>query len=851
VEPAGPAPARRAVRVIRLLALRRLRLQPMRALLAAVVVGAGTSLVVTIVVIMGSLTATVRDAGRSLAGPAPLRVVGAVPKGGITADVVREVEAHDGVAAAVPMIQAVVLVDPDPADPDDDVPTMALGFDCRAEALFGDFGCDPERLAAVAAPLVGSGLVADVGPEADIRTMLGRHPLTDAIEIDQVDDLNGGRVVAFPLARAQQELGRGDGVDLVYVLPEDGVAVAELQAGLQEALGEGPIVLDALDPPPALGAVVSSFIPLFGIIALLALGIGGVLVRNSITLSLEERRRQTAVVGALGGSRAVLVWGTIVESVALGAVGGALGVLGGVAVARPVSGALSGFLERTAGIPLELHLPGAVVATAVSVGVLVALAASIGPARRSVRIDVAAELANRGRREEVVAGASPWRLLLACAGIGVGLLLCAVAGREGGIEAYQSRLAPIGFLVTMVSSVYAVATLVPMALQLVERRLPVRAPSLRLAVANLRREPRRTGVMAVALGFAMGVGFITASFNESINHQITTLFTANVDGVEVAAIEPNNSANLDTRLTPRVLRALAALPEAGTIERSEFVIVGNEQGDLVGVSAFTDPWFDGEFAVGHMTAADLEAGGVAIGPALARARDLRPGDEVVLPTRDGTVRLPVMAVVHNGDFGGRNLLMDIDLLERHYGLEQPAAVMVQPAPGVSDHELIAAVEEAELDPAIEVRDRGEVIERVTEEIADQLSTIDAIQRGLLVMSFIAVLSTLLLVGIQRQRELGMLAAVGMTPGEIARMIVAEAAVVAVLGVLVTSVFALLQYLALILIVPVVIGYKDPYIVDEGAILLYGAVAVGVAVLASLYPSRRAARVEVLEALRYE
>jgi putative ABC transport system permease protein len=839
------------VRVIRLLALRRLRLQPLRSLLAAVVVGAGASLAVTIVVIMGSLTQTVEDAGRALAGPAPLRVVGAVPKGGITPEVMRAVADHPGVAAAVPLIQGVVLVDPVPADPDDDVPTMTLGFDCRAEAIFGEFGCDPRVLAAVEVPLVGRGLTADVGPDADIRTMLGRYPIAEAVEIEQLDGLNRGRVVAFPLARAQRELGRGDGVDLVYVLPEAGVAVPDLQADLQDALGDGPVVLDALDAPPTVGAVIATFIPLFGIIALLALGIGGVLVRNSVTLSLEERRRQTAIVGALGGSRGLLVWGTIAESVALGAAGGALGIVGGAAVARPVSGSLSGFLERSAGIPLELHIGGNVVVMAMVVGIGVSLVASIGPARRSVRIDVAAELANRGRRDEVVSSASPLRLLVACVGIGFGLCLCWLAGREGGIERYQSTLAPVGFLATMIPSVYAVATLVPMLLRVIERRLPLRSAALRLALANLRREPRRTGVMAVALGFAMGVGFITASFNEAINHQITKIFTANLQGVEVAALEPNNSANVDTRLTPTVLARLEALPEVGGIERAEFVIVGNETGELVGISAFSDPWFEGEFAAGSMGTADLEAGAVAIGPALARSQGLRPGDELELPTRDGTVRLPVRAVVYNGDFGGRNVLMDIDLLEEHYGLEQPAAVMVLPAQGVSDVELIAAIEAAALDPAIQVRDTSQVIERITDEIAEQLSVVDAIQRGLLVMSFIAVLSTLLLVGIQRQRELGMLAAVGMTPGEIARMIVAEAGVVAVLGVLVTALFALAQYLALILIVPVIIGYKDPYIIDEGAIVAYGAIAVAVAVLASAYPSRKAAKVEVLEALRYE
>ena len=57
-----------------------------------------------------------------------------------------------------------------------------------------------------------------------------------------------------------------------------------------------------------------------------------------------------------------------------------------------------------------------------------------------------------------------------------------------------------------------------------------------------------------------------------------------------------------------------------------------------------------------------------------------------------------------------------------------------------------------------------------------------LQRALLLMAFVAVLSTLLLVGIQRQRQLGLLAAVGMAPREIAGMVLAEAAMVGVCAV---------------------------------------------------------------------
>ncbi len=112
VEPARRAPGGpRPVRVIRP-GLRRLRQQPLQALLAAVVVGGGTSLVVTILVLSASLTQSATEAARALAGPAPLRVLGPIQRRGITDADVAAIRSVDGVDAVVPLIQSITIVDP-------------------------------------------------------------------------------------------------------------------------------------------------------------------------------------------------------------------------------------------------------------------------------------------------------------------------------------------------------------------------------------------------------------------------------------------------------------------------------------------------------------------------------------------------------------------------------------------------------------------------------------------------------------------------------------------------------------------------------------------------------------------
>ena len=137
------------------------------------------------------------------------------------------------------------------------------------------------------------------------------------------------------------------------------------------------------------------------------------------------------------------------------------------------------------------------------------------------------------------------------------------------------------------------------------------------------------------------------------------------------------------------------------------------------------------------------------------------------------------------------------------------------------------------------------------DIGQQLAPFWALQRGLLLVSFIAVLSTLLLVGVQRRRELGLLAAVGMRPSELSRMVMAEAGVIGVIGAVLGAIGSVGMYVAFHLIVPVVIGFSDPLRFDVGAVGVYGPIAIVIVLLAAAWPAWRTSRVEVLEALQYE
>jgi putative ABC transport system permease protein len=122
---------------------------------------------------------------------------------------------------------------------------------------------------------------------------------------------------------------------------------------------------------------------------------------------------------------------------------------------------------------------------------------------------------------------------------------------------------------------------------------------------------------------------------------------------------------------------------------------------------------------------------------------------------------------------------------------------------------------------------------------------------MLAVAFVAALSTLLLIGAQRRRELGQLAAIGMKPAELARMTLTETAIVAAVGALLGAIASLAMLTALREVVPILVGFREPFRLDLTALAVYIPVTLAVVLAAAALPAWRTSRLQVLEALQYE
>jgi len=120
-----------------------------------------------------------------------------------------------------------------------------------------------------------------------------------------------------------------------------------------------------------------------------------------------------------------------------------------------------------------------------------------------------------------------------------------------------------------------------------------------------------------------------------------------------------------------------------------------------------------------------------------------------------------------------------------------------------------------------------------------------------VVGMLALANTMAASILQRSREIGALRALGASDRDVRRMVVVESGTLASIAFVLSLALGLLLAILLVGAFRAASGVDVPFVYPWRWIPLLGALAIGIAVAASLAPARRAARVTPVEALRDE
>src|SRR5581483_2438190 len=247
----------------------------------------------------------------------------------------------------------------------------------------------------------------------------------------------------------------------------------------------------------------------------------------------------------------------------------------------------------------------------------------------------------------------------------------------------------------------------------------------------------------------------------------------------------------------------------------------------------------------------LGADGAFITLAFSKDHHLRVGSPVTILTPNGARATFRIAGIFKPPPGGSpfgSLTVSTEAFDQLYPPSQRQNIytFVTMKGGVTAANTRALERVLDQYPNAKVADKGQFV-------SDQISGLNTILNVLyvllalsIVVSLFGIVNTLVLSVFERTRELGMLRAIGMTRRQVRRMIRYESVITALIGAVIGIVLGIVLAALLAARLDFV-----AFAVPVGSLLVFAAAAIVVGVLAAVFPARRAARLNVLQALQYE
>lgn len=663
------------------------------------------------------------------------------------------------------------------------------------------------------------------------------------------DDARFGAVtVLFADHVAQAALGESGRHDVVLVALADDADPAVVADRLATSVPGGLDVLtgaelgaESLAIHQQDWAFFDTFMTGFAAVALL---VGAFIIFNTFSITVAQRTREFALLRSIGAGRGQVLGSVLTESAAIGVLASAAGLIAGVGVAvglRSVFGVF-GIALPDGGIVVQR---GSLV-TAFAVGVVITAISALVPALRASRIAPIAAL-----RETAIETSAGSRVRLVVGGVvtagGVAVLGLGLSGMVGEPVA----LVGLGGLAVFVG----IAALGPVLAQPFGRILGRPVAALRgvpgvLARDNATRSPKRTAATAAALmiGVAL-VGTITivaASVKASIDQMVTA-------GVRADAVVESGSFGIGG-LDRSVADELRRLPELGAVSGMTLATASldGEVVDLVGMdTAVVESLLDlGRIdgSIAGATGTGLGADGIAVQTDHAAARGWTLGSALDLTLADGRTRTLTVAALVEDPHIGLPLLVDVAALDGSDRNPFDLQVFVTLADGVGTAEGLAAISSVTDRYAnAEVFDRDGFARARAAMVDPLLGVIYALLAFAVLIAALGITNTLSLSIMERTRELGVLRAVGASRAQVRSAVRWESIMIAVFGTVLGLVIGTGFGWA------VVRSLESEGIgelaIPVGSLLVIVALASITGVLAAVRPARRAARLDVLEALR--
>lgn len=658
------------------------------------------------------------------------------------------------------------------------------------------------------------------------------------------NNLAGAAAVLTDLKTAQELSDYGDNFFSIQVSAVDGVSEQQVTNDINRMLPKDYEAITGTafneETQSAIRQGLGFFQTFLLVFAVVAVVVGAFLIYNSFSILIAQRTQELGLMRAIGAVRSQVLGTVAIEAAVVGVISALVGLGLGVLLASGMRSLLAGLgIELPSG-PNVVTVSTIVVAFVVGVGVTIG--AALLPARRAARVSPMEALRSASHDDS---GSSKVRLV-------VGLVLTAAGAAllVWGAVATAPLLVGFGAGTILVAAVVLGPRIaVPAARLIGAPAARLRGITGSLARQNSMRNPARTATTALALVMGVSiVGFVTV-LGASTKTSVTKTVEKQVIGdlvVTASQFDPTGG------LPPSYGEQIAKLPgvKLASPIRFGFGQLDGESGGSIVIGADLAALSKAVDLGTTSGTTDLSADQVAVSAAAAKRNSWKLGDTITFTGPDsGPQKYTVGLIFENADTLA-GTVVSLKGFDRITETPKDFQITVQVADGASVGKVKSEIEGVLGDfPGAEVNDLSAFVKSQTAQIDIFLNMLYVFLALAVFIALLGIANTLALSIFERTREVGLLRAVGMVRSQVRSMIRWESVIIAVLG----TVLGLLIGL-------VVAGAMMASLRDQGfsafdpapvRLLVITVLSAMAGVLAALRPARRAAKMDVLEAVSSE
>ena len=585
-------------------------------------------------------------------------------------------------------------------------------------------------------------------------------------------------------------------------------------------------------------------------LSMLALLVGMFLIYNTMTFSVVQRRQLIGRLRALGTTKNEILTIILKEALLIGFLGTLLGIIAGIFMAQGLVKLVTQSINDLYFVlsVQELSIGLFPLAKAVVLGIGATVIAAFWPAREASQAEVSTVLRRSSNESKIT------RRLLPLAGYG--LIIGLLGGTvllipNGGIAAgYISLLFMIvGFSMMIPLLIVGMATVFrPLMGKL---NGIIGKMSVRGVVTELSRTSVAIAALVVAVAATVGVGVMVDSFRGTVVSWLEAQLQADVYVQPPSAVSRKADAKLEPKLV-ELLKETEGVSRWHTV-RSVDVQTNYGTDQLVAIEQGVEAQetYQLKTSLENFWQRYMVEDIVMVSEAYAYRHNVSLDDSLFITTDRGRQAFTIEAI--NFDYASDigTITMNRDIYNQYFDDRAISGLALYAMDGMSVDRLVERLRNRSQGQQEVFIRSNKGLREASIAIFDRTFTVTIVLRMLaIIVAFIGILSALMALQLERSRELAVLRANGMTPGQLWNYVISQTGIMGIMaGILSVPLGILMAYILVYVINLRSFGWTLQFMIDPQVLLQAVGLAIVAALLAGLYPSRKMAQANPADALR--